>query len=261
MRLVSLNVWGGKIHDPLLKFIKEYKNKTDIFTFQEVMKFKNSIKTNSYYANILEEIADILSDFDYYFAPRAKGSDPDGKVNFPVEFGQATFIKKDIKKLKHKEIFVYKNFNIVKYFEEGHADFPSLVIQSIIEAGGKKIMILNFHGLWTPTPKHDTEHRLRQSQIIIDHIKYMNLPTILAGDFNLRIETKSLSMLEENGMQNLIKKFEAKTTRSSYYDEKWRKIDKYADYIFTSPGVQVIDFKVLDDEVSDHLPLFLEFKV
>ena len=262
MQLISLNIWGGKIHDPLINFIEKHKDKTDIFTFQEVLKYEENVKTNSYYANILGELKKILPEHDYYFAPRARNNDPKGKVNFPVEFGQATFIKKNIKKSEQKEIFVYKNFNLTnKYFDDGHLDFPSLILQSIIEINGKKIMILNFHGLWEPGPKIDTEHRLRQSQIIIDHIGYMQLPTILVGDFNLRIETESLKMFEKNGMQNLIKRSGAETTRSNLYEAKWRQIDKHADYILTTSDIKIVDFKVLEDEVSDHLPLFLKFDI
>ena len=35
----------------------------------------------------------------------------------------------------------------------------------------------------------------------------------------------------------------------------------FADYIFVSSGVEVISFVTLQDEISDHLPLVLEFGV
>ena len=34
---------------------------------------------------------------------------------------------------------------------------------------------------------------------------------------------------------------------------------KFADYIFADNKLKITDFKVLANEVSDHLPLFLEF--
>ena len=50
-----------------------------------------------------------------------------------------------------------------------------------------------------------------------------------------------------------------KTTRSRHYD---KLIDfPFADYIFTSPEIIVSEFKVLSDEVSDHLPLLLDFEM
>jgi endonuclease/exonuclease/phosphatase family metal-dependent hydrolase len=56
-------------------------------------------------------------------------------------------------------------------------------------------------------------------------------------------------------MTNLVTKFGVTSTRSSHY----LKEEKFADYILVSPHVEVNDFQVLQEEVSDHLPLLLEF--
>ena len=34
MKLLTLNVWGGKIYEPLIKFIKQAAVDTDIFVFK-----------------------------------------------------------------------------------------------------------------------------------------------------------------------------------------------------------------------------------
>lgn len=262
MRLISLNLWGGKVHSPLIDFIKKHSDQTDIFTFQEVLKYEKNVKTHDYHANLLGELSEILDNFSFYFSPRSISHDPDGKVNIPVEFGQATFIKNKIKIHENNEFFVYKTFNLMnKYFSESDPDFPSLVLYSILKINNKKFMVINYHGLWEPAPKHDTEHRLRASQIIIDHIQHVSLPTIIAGDFNLRIETKSLQMFEDFGMRNLVKETDAPTTRSHFYEERWRKIDKFADYIIVTKNIDVKKFEVLNDEISDHLPLLLDFEI
>ena len=44
-------------------------------------------------------------------------------------------------------------------------------------------------------------------------------------------------------------------TRSSIY----KKDNRFADYMMISNGIKVVDFKVMDNLVSDHLPLYLEF--
>ena len=46
------------------------------------------------------------------------------------------------------------------------------------------------------------------------------------------------------------------STRSHYYT----KPEKFADYILVSPDITVVDFNVLPDVISDHLPLVLEFR-
>ena len=68
-------------------------------------------------------------------------------------------------------------------------------------------------------------------------------------------------MLENVGLRNLVRESGEITTRNEYYDIKWRKNDKIADYIFVSNDVNVDDSKVMKDKVSDHLPLYLKFDI
>ena len=84
--------------------------------------------------------------------------------------------------------------------------------------------------------------------------KFNDLEKILCGDFNLLPNTESLAILSED-MKNLVKDFDITSTRSKLYT----KPEKFADYILVSPDVSVKKFTVMQDEVSDHLPLLLEF--
>ena len=59
-------------------------------------------------------------------------------------------------------------------------------------------------------------------------------------------------------MKNLIKENGIKFTRNSRYKDY--KMLPFADYIFISKDIEVTNFEVLQDEVSDHLALLLEFK-
>lgn len=262
MQLITLNIWGGRVFTPLFKFIKKHKKQTDIFLFQEVFRSDRDVITHHSHSNILKDLINALPEFNYYYSATAKGHDTRGPVAFPLEFGQATFIKKGIKVLTQGEVFVHRTFNKPgPYYPDGRVDFPRNFIYSEIESEEKKFLILNLHGFWEPAPKYDTEERFRQSQIIIDHVKHVRLPAIVAGDFNLRINTKALKMFEENGFRNLVKESGVLTTRSTHYHDKWRSNDKFADYILTTKGIWVTDFKVMRAKVSDHLPLYLRFDI
>ncbi len=103
----------------------------------------------------------------------------------------------------------------------------------------------------------DSDKRINQSKVILDFMSMFDCPKILAGDFNLLLDTESIRMLEAGGMRNLIKEYDIKSTRTELY----KKDIKFADYIFISPEIKVKDFKVLQDVVSDHSPLYLEFDV
>jgi endonuclease/exonuclease/phosphatase family metal-dependent hydrolase len=62
-------------------------------------------------------------------------------------------------------------------------------------------------------------------------------------------------MLEDAGLKNLVAEFGVVSTRTSLY----ARPERFADYVFVSPGVDVFAFRVLRDEVSDHAPLMLQF--
>ena len=114
--------------------------------------------------------------------------------------------------------------------------------------------IMNFHGLWNGKGKGDSEDRLVQSDNIVNFVKSLTTPVILCGDFNLRPDTKSLAKIEELGLRNLIKEYGITSTRTSMYTKQ----EKFADYTFVSKEVNVVDFKILPEEVSDHAAMFID---
>jgi endonuclease/exonuclease/phosphatase family metal-dependent hydrolase len=122
------------------------------------------------------------------------------------------------------------------------------------EINNKTFALMNVHGLWNGLGKTDSDDRLIQSEKIRHLVDTISTPKILCGDFNLRPDTQSFSILK-HGMKDLIGQYGITSTRTQLYEKE----EKYADYILTSPEIDVIDFKVWDDVVSDHNPLSLEF--
>ena len=118
----------------------------------------------------------------------------------------------------------------------------------------KTYTIVNVHGLWNGKGKGDSTQRITQSHNIRNFLNKSSNAKIICGDFNLRPDTESISIISEN-MDDLVGRYEVQGTRTSIYDKE----EKYADYIFTSPEVRIRNFEVLPDEVSDHSPLLLEF--
>ena len=54
----------------------------------------------------------------------------------------------------------------------------------------------------------------------------------------------------------MIKEYNITSTRTKIY----QKLDKYADYFFISPELNIKSFEVLSDQVSDHSSLLLELQ-
>jgi len=249
MRLISLNVWGGKIFEPLMEFVKQVGPETDVFCFQELFFGDRPVNdVNGARANLAEEFQKALPNFNIrsFLAPR--GSVFIGKVALsPI--GQAIFIKKKLTIVDEGGFYTHSpvtnHSGIFQYLK--------------VRIGGEKFTVGNLHGLWQPSGKRDTSERLKQSKMIKEFYKNQSGKKILCGDLNLRPETKCISMLEENFV-NLIKVHGIKSTRSNFYKDADKYRDHIADYVFVSPDTDVINFKVFNYLISDHLPLVLEFK-
>lgn len=266
MKVISLNVWGGKVYDKLYSFLEKNKKDVDIFCLQEVFnttsskveidesQFKTEVDPLTIKgprAPLFKALSELLSEFNAYYAPIQEGFDYYQRVPYDLSFGLATFIRKDIPVKISGEKFVYRWKN--SRDENSNISVGRNVQYFTVEYKNSLLTIMNFHGLWNGQGKTDTEYRITQSENVIDVLTHLKGKKILVGDFNLLPDTESLKILE-NGMTNLIKEFGFTSTRSRYYT----KPEKFADYILVSPDVKVNEFRVLPDEVSDHLPLFLD---
>jgi endonuclease/exonuclease/phosphatase family metal-dependent hydrolase len=245
MKLITLNIWGGIAGDILIDFFKKYSGgDIDFFLLQEVHN-QATEKTSLFDGQKIDafrEISEVLPNHIGYFAPALFG-----------EWGLATFVKKSIGVSEVDDIFVHRKKDSM-VGKDGTTIGKNMQYVHFSK-GGKRYTLLNLHGLWNGKGKTDTEDRLRQSEKVQDFIdNHVDASMVLAGDFNLRPDTKSLELLEKD-KRNLIKEYGIQSTRTSYY----KKPEKFADYVLVSPDIEVKDFKVLPDEVSDHSALFLEF--
>ena len=99
---------------------------------------------------------------------------------------------------------------------------------------------------------------IKQSEFILSNI-IDNIPCIVLGDFNLLPETESIKLIN-NKMINLINKYNIKTTRPTF-DDGLDKGNLVCDYIFVNDKIKVNDFRVLESDISEHLPLLLDFEI
>ncbi len=190
----------------------------------------------------MQEISSTLSGHTPYFRP-----------HFLDDYGLMTLVKKDMKITEEGEVFVHKHKG---YIPDGDIGGHARNIQYIkTELNERPITVINFHGLWNGKGKTDTDDRIKQTNNILDFVKTIKGDYILCGDFNLLPDTESIKLFESQGLTNLVKEYGVTSTRTSFYT----KPERYADYIFTTKGIKIKDFRVLSDEVSDHAPLLLDF--
>ena len=244
MKLLSLNTWGGQLGKEFDDFIKEQSKNIDIFCFQEVFHKAYNVRPQLGVVrpDLFEELEILLPEHVGHYAPSQDDDE-----------GLAIFISKKIKVDKTGDIFVYRWFNAMV-----GDDGPTIGrnVQYVeYKDKGKTYTVSNFHGLWNGGPKTDTPERIGQAKKVKDFLDTAEGFKILCGDFNLIPDTESVSIIGK-GMRNLINDYKITSTRSHHYSKE----EKFADYIIVSPELKVIDFKVLKDSISDHLPLLLEFE-
>lgn len=241
MKIVSLNTWAGVVFEPLLEFFDTYRD-VEVFCLQEIYsKAEGKEEPHPDLAmrlDLFERIEERLQDTHIgYFRP--------AHADY---YGQAIFVKKGLHVEEEGDILIYENSEPKK--RGGHTRNLQYIRVAV---NGKPTVIANLHGLWNGMGKTDTPDRILQSENIRRFIRGRSEQVIVLGDFNLDPGTESIAIAGE-GMRNLIQEFHITSTRTSFYDKE----NKFADYALVSPEVEVLDFKVLPDEVSDHAALYLE---
>lgn len=246
MKIIYLNTWGGKLLEPLEQFLKKHHD-VDVFCFQEIWNDAPSfVADKGEYPHLFTHLGTILNDYEKIFSPAEEGD----------SFGLAMYYHKSLLKISDDNFMIH---NKKEYFPQGNVTAPKRNLQSITfqVEDYQKFTIINFLGLWNDQGKLDTEDRLLQSDAILNYLTTLKHSFILGGDFNLSPDTLSLKKFEDFGLRNLIREHNITSTRTSHYSKE----GKFADYVFTSRGVNVEDFQVLPDEVSDHAPLYVKVSV
>ena len=258
MRLISLNMWGGKLYEPLIAFVKKEAATTDLFCFQEVY-FSETPRPDIPWvrADLAVQLTKALPDFSMIGRLAAEGSYVrDETANKDVRTGEAMFIKKPLSVTESGGFHTYTEDRESE--KEKIAEITGNFQFAKVKADDEAYLIGNVHGIWLPGSKSDTVKRIEQSSRVDAALEKFHGKKVLCGDFNLEPTTRSIGILDAD-LRDLIKEYKIKTTRNHYYADMKKYSDYIADYMFVSSDVQVVDFKVLPDEVSDHSLLLLEF--
>lgn len=229
MKIIFLNAWHGRQAEDLASFLKQQAPTTDIFCFQEVSGEMHELCWNN------------LKGYKFAFTNK--------HVNENDGFTQGIYIKNSVPILDSGTV--------------GEQE-PMIGLGQYVQvmSGHRRFNICNFHGMSRPVDKLDHPDRLRQSEYLLTIFDNLNDLTIIGGDFNMFPQTKSIHMFEQNGYVDLIKKFGVTNTRNHLAWDRFPDNPKqyFSDYVFVTPGVKVKSFEVPDNEVSDHLPLILQFE-
>src|SRR3990167_582320 len=262
MKLVSLNVAVFQANNKhLAKFLSAQN--ADFICLQEISRgLEDSVDKNYITIDPINKATPSLKYF--FYGPSSVFSDfkvsnyhgaPFGfKFGGLIEFGNYT--KSRYKILKGQNIFIENHFT----YNNDHSGWPEedyravLVTDHIVK--GKKLRILNYHGIWS-RDKLGSKRTLRANKLIYNLALQAEEGVIICGDFNLLPHTPSMKLFEKNFV-SLIDKFGIKRTRPKSNELNHLKRN-VVDYIWVSRGVKIKKFEAPDVEISDHLPLILDF--
>jgi endonuclease/exonuclease/phosphatase family metal-dependent hydrolase len=208
-------------------------------------------------ADIYQRIARTLNDFIGHFALTQENFGFKERVPGPVRLGLAFFIRKNILVRAVHDHFVVGQVNSVG---DHRYSLPRNVQSATLETPRGPLTIAHFHGLLDDGHKYDTAARIAQFEEIRAFLHAIHNPKIFCGDLNVRPDTESIRMFERAGLRDLVREFEIPLTRNNNHAGLAQYNDPISDYLFVSPEIKVLKFEALPDEVSDHLPLALEFE-
>lgn len=265
LRLISLNAWGGRLHEPLIRFIAD--TAPHILCLQEVTRSLGTDEAWLTYrdggfalpqrANLYDDVKAILSGHEAIYAPVARGTLFQGKRPVLSEFGLATFIEPSLPVIGQRLDFVHGTFS-----DNGWGDHPrprnAHAIRLFRYDVGKAITIVQLHGLRDPEGKEDTAERLAQAYALVKLIETVRQPDddlVVCGDLNLLPGSETFRILAEIGLRDLVTSRGFVDTRTSWYSKQ----ERFADYLLVTPQVKVGAFNVVaSPEVSDHRALLLD---
>lgn len=244
MKLVQLNIWGGKLEHQILSFIDQ--EQPDIVCMQEVNDLKGP--SGALFAT-LDEIQE-KSGLQHKFMSPSYISRYQKRSN---GFGNAILSRYPLTQTN-------TTFTVGQYnpdFDLTEDDYNVRNLQhAVADCNGRNLHIFNHHGFLVVDSKLGNDETLSQMKLILSEIqKVIGQPVLLAGDFNLSPESESIALFD-NSLRNLPKEHGLKSTYTQFNHH-----ELVCDYIFVNNLVKVTKFGASKELVSDHKALILEFEI
>lgn len=268
MKLLSLNVALFETNnDLLLKFLS--KQELDILCLQEVAeKIDESVNPDFVSKDHIDKAT--LNLTHSFFGPTLMAHDFHlknfhQKENFDYDFGgfltAGNYLKSKFKIIQKSNVFVKGSLSQIEITDwsswpEGQIKAVQVVDLELLNS--KKLRVINYHGIWT-REKIGNAETLKACEKILFLAKETKGPTIIVGDFNLFPDTLSMQVFYDDFI-SLVDNYHISTTRPNSNELSNLKRN-VVDYILVTKDIKVNSFTVLDSDVSDHLPLILDFEV
>ena len=264
MRILSLNTWGGRLHDRLIPYLVEAD--PDVLCLQEVTRmaappcdwltYRDGALGLPQRADLFGDLRRALPDHEGIFCAAARGSLYDGDKAVLSDWGIATFVRRSIRVIGQAQDFVHGEFRSDGWGPHPRARNAHAV--RLHDEAGLAVTVVQSHGLRDPLGKHDTPARQAQAEALATLATAVARPDerlVVCGDLNVLPDSATFAVLGRLGLVDLVVARGHHDTRTRFY----AKAGRFADYMFVNPPVAVRSFEVVaQPEVSDHRPLLLD---
>lgn len=244
MKIIQLNIWMGKIEGQLQRFFEN--TDADVICMQEVI---NSDDATLHVSRLWFETSRILKanpEFKYYkYFPNWSSRIVDGTMQM------GNFVISKIPIVSTDSIFVNGEYteNVVLVQQPSNNTAVNIVR---LENG---ITVVNHHGFWRKTPvgDEDTIRVFKKVGEVVEPLAKEG-PLVMCGDLNIIHESPAFRSLDF--LRDLTDENKLETTLSGVkFDGKVP-----CDHILVNDEIEVKDFGVIPEIVSDHLALYAEIE-
>ena len=243
MKILQLNVWTGRINGALLNFFRN--NQFDVVCMQEAVWGGRQAELENFFATVdqIKEASGLRNEI--------RSSNWGMKIfsrDNIMEQGNVILSKGRI--VGQRNEVVHNEYGVIESIKDFYEHVYTLQMARL-ENG---ITIVNHHGYWKPTPMGD-DTTVKVMRKVAELVKTIDGPVVMCGDLNIVHEAPA--MRELDFLRDLTHEYNIDNTLSGL-----KFGGKVAcDHILVNEAVDVRDFRVLDDIVSDHKGLVIEINI
>lgn len=241
---MQLNAWMGRLTRQILPFVEAYQ--PDIITAQEMFGANGNVGLPDRTFHLLDLIKQAGSYEYVYFSPFYEAVYAGVTVGcgnavfsrYPIQIQETFFTNGEFQKCDTAAVFEsnIRNAQIVS-----------------LELPTGEMYVVNHHGYWEPNPI-GSEKTVDCMEKVVEKVRELSGPVILAGDLNINPGTPAMRLFE-GLLEDLTGTYGTTDTMSAL-----AKVPGVApDHILVNDTIAVKDFRVLDELVSDHKALLLDF--
>lgn len=244
LKVIQVNIYKGQYLANLIEFLRS--ENPDLATLQEVTSGEVNLyrdkKVNIF--NLIQKETNLKGAF--VSAQKLIGS----PLN---KFGNAILAKWPINDPKAVFLKEYRPLTVEEFGNDKlWPDVTRILLDGEIEIDDRTIHLMSWHAAWTAPPV-DSAETIRQAKIVAGYLKSQKDPFILGCDLNNIPQSKTVGIINKVAKNLMLDSGVLQTTHP--------KIHKIAprgyliDYIFVSNHFKLLNLKVPEVIVSDHLPI------